>query len=277
MDQVNLAAWTGRLQHDSGQITGSMARQIRATIGSCRSAGDNDLLPPLWHWCAFPPDAAMHALGSDGHPRENPLFPPIPLQRRMWAGGSLRFRAPLRIDDPMERTSAVRSIVEKEGATGPMILLTLDHAIYGPQGLAIEERQDIVFLDMPQSFSPPQERAETGTPVSKIVPDETLLFRYSALTFNAHRIHYDKAYTQEVEKYPGLIVHGPLQATLLMQAATAHANRWPSQFDFRSVYPAFSGQPMSLSVQEDEGGLTLWTNQGGHQCMQATAIWEGTV
>jgi 3-methylfumaryl-CoA hydratase len=219
----------------------------------------------------------MDQLGPDGHPLDAGLLPPMRLKRRMWAGGSLRFIAPLRIGDPLHRRSSVRDITEKEGATGPMMLVTVDHAIYGPKGLAIEERQDIVFLDIPDRFNPPKARAQTGNEASRVAMKETLLFRYSALTFNAHRIHYDKAYTTQVEHYPDLVVHGPLQATLLAQSAVTARGRMPSLFEYRGVSPMFVGEDLVITTEEtNPATMVLMSGQGGHQGMRATAIWEET-
>ena len=276
MDQLNLPAWTNRVTEEATCVTEQMALQIHATLGVGDAPRHGDPLPQLWHWCAFPNAAPNDLLGEDGHPRGSDLLPPIPLPRRMWAGGALEFRAPLRVGDPIRRQSSIRSIVEKETGAGPMFLVTVDHMIFGAMGLAIVEKQDIVYLNIPDRFSPPKARPMPEAVTEQITPTETLLFRYSALTFNAHRIHYDRTYTTEVEKYPDLIVHGPLQATYLMRAANRHKGRMPSYFDFRGVHPMFLGQSCDIAMQEDEGSLTLWTGQGGHQCMQATATWMET-
>ncbi len=276
MEQVNHAAWTGRTVEDTACFTEADATRLNATLGGGLDVGPDCPLPPLAHWCAFTPTAANDQLGPDGHPRGSDLLPPAPSKRRMWAGGALEFHAPVKIGEPLRRRSSVRSIVPKAGAAGDMLFVTVDHAIYGPRGLAIEERQDIVYLDIPESFCPPKPRDLPGTFVQRWAPDEVQLFRYSALTFNAHRIHYDRTYATTVEHYPDLVVHGPLQAAMLMQVAQQIHGQPPKYFDFRGVHPMFVGQPSEITVQEDIAALNLWTGQGGHQCMQATAIWEGT-
>ncbi|MGX9353004.1 FAS1-like dehydratase domain-containing protein [Shimia sp. W99] len=280
MDKLNLIAWHGRTETALGGVSPQRAAQMHATLGSRNTAAprDGDLLPPLWHWAAFPPAIPMEELGEDGHPMLGDFLPPVNLKRRMWAGGMLRFRAPLRVGDKLQRSSLVRDIAEKVGAAGPMVFVTVDHQIFGPAGLAIEERQDIVYLQIPESYDPPKKRAMPEAPVLRQdhATPATLLFRYSALTFNAHRIHYDLDYAREVEHYPGLVVHGPLQATLLMQAACAHKGRVPDDFHFRGVHPMFAGNDLAIAAVEEEGALTLCTGQGGHQGMQATAIWEDT-
>lgn len=279
MDQVNLIAWTGRNAEDFGGLDHRQASMMQATLGTpgrtAPAAGD--VLPPLWHWAAFPPMASMRQLGEDGHPHPGGFLPPMPAKRRMWAGGSLRFHAALHVGERLTRRSVVRDIQTK-GADGQMTFVTVEHLIYGERGLAVNERQDIVYLPMPERYSPPEPRALPTETVLRTSFDasEVRLFRYSALTFNAHRIHYDLAYTQTVEHYPGLVVHGPLQATMLMQAAVAHKGRVPSDFHYRGVHPVFAG-PVDVVAEETEGGLALFTGQDGHQGMQATAIWEDTV
>ena len=282
MDPINVKAWEGRSQTDEGGISAGMAAQIHATLGAPRTpapaTGQN--LPPLWPWFAFPPTAPMDELGADGHPALGQFLPPSDLRRRMWAGGSLNFYAPLRVGERLQRRSVLRSAKEKQGKTGPMMFVQVDHKVYGERGLAVEERQDIVYLQIPNSYAPPAKQPLPVDPVlHRVVPmSETLLFRYSAITFNAHRIHYDQAYARDVEHYPGLVVHGPLQATLLMQAACAHKGRCPVQFDFRGVHPVFHGDALDIMAREDEdGNLALCTGQAGHQGMQAHAMWEGTL
>jgi 3-methylfumaryl-CoA hydratase len=178
------------------------------------------------------------------------------------------------------RTSTIREVVEKETAAGPMALVTVDHIISGRQGVAITERQDIAYLEIPKTYSPPKKRPIPSTSDFQIEMDmiSPLLFRYSAVTFNAHRIHYDAEYARNEESYPGLVVHGPLQATLLMQAAVQHRGAMPQYFDFRGVHPAFAGEDFSiLGVNDDAATMRLFTSSAGHQCMQANAIWGTTV
>ena len=164
-----------------------------------------------------------------------------------------------------------------------MVFVTVDHKLYGEQGLAIEERQDIVYLDIPDTFRPPQKQPRPEAPVlhRQVRMSEALLFRYSAITFNAHRIHYDLPYAQQVEHYPGLVIHGPLQASWLIEAARTHRGRNPRHFEFRGVHPMLlvpgESPEIDIMATEDEcGALSLFTGQAGHQCMQATAIWEET-
>lgn len=276
MDKLNLDAWVGCQTLSEGSVSENQAIQIQATLGGEATPRAGEAIPPLWHWCAFPTSADLSALGPDGHVHRSDILPPVHLNRRMWAGGSLTFHGALRVGERIERRSSVRSIKEKMGASGPMVLVSLDHELYSPRGLAVQERQDIVYLDIPDSYSPPEKRALATAAHARIDMPEALLFRYSAITFNAHRIHYDLPYTRNVEKYPNLVVHGPLQASLLMQAATRHKGRTPLFFDFRGVHPMYAGTPCEIALQEDDEGLQLWTGQDGHQCMQAHAVWEET-
>ncbi|MEY8840175.1 MaoC family dehydratase N-terminal domain-containing protein [Cribrihabitans sp. XS_ASV171] len=277
MDQLNVQAWQGRAEDQSGGISEPQARRIASVLGSTGSLAVGATLPPLWHWCAFPSAAPMEELGRDGHPMVGDFLPPVRLERRMWAGGALRFHAPLRVGERMTRQSTVRRVTEKQG---PMVFVTVDHVIRGERGIAVEETQEIVYLPIPDSYSPPRTRP---MPVAPDLSDrwemtETLLFRYSAITFNAHRIHYDRTYAREVEHYPDLVVHGPLQAALLMQAAVRQRGRVPCEFHFRGVHPMFSGRVLDIcGSEEPDGSMQLCTGQDGHQGMQATAIWQGTV
>ncbi|CUH78896.1 MaoC family dehydratase N-terminal domain-containing protein [Tropicibacter naphthalenivorans] len=280
MDQINLLAWTGRMADELGGLDARQAAMMHATIGRPGTAAPKpgDRLPLLWHWAGFPPIASMEELGDDGHPRPGGFLPPMPNARRMWAGGSLSFLAPLHVGETMTRKSTIQDIQKKEGAAGDMMFVTVEHRIFGQQGLSVVERQDIVYLPMPDRYTAPKARPVPANPVlsEQIDANEKLLFRYSALTFNAHRIHYDLEYTRDTEHYPNLVVHGPLQATLLMQAATEHKGRAPVDFHYRGVHPVFAGAVDIVALEED-GALSLCTAQDGHQGMQATAIWEETV
>ena len=214
----------------------------------------------------------MTELGPDGHPARGGFLPPVPLERRMWAGGRLRFHAPLRIGEEMRRRSEIVKLSEKTGSTGAMVFVTLRHEVHGSAGLAIEEEEDIVFIAMPERFTPPPPVAAPAADwVEPVRVDEVRLFRFSALTFNAHRIHFDLPYATGVEKYPGLVVHGPLQAMLLMQAARARrGGAVPAGYRIRGVRPAFHFDALTLQGSGD-GVATV--NGDGLVCMQAEMAW----
>lgn len=283
MDMPDIAEWTGRTDEKTGSISPAQAAQLHATLGDPDhpAPGEGDVMPPLWHWCAFVPTVPMAELGRDGHPRLGGFLPPVPLQRRMWASADLRFVRPLHVGEALTRRSVIRSVEEKTGAAGPLVLVTVAHEVHGRAGLAVEEVQNIVYLDIPDSYSPPRKRPMPEAPLLHETREasEVLLFRYSAVTFNAHRIHIDLPYAREVERYPGLVVHGPLQATWLIQAARRVRGEWPTGFAFRGVHPMLLVRGESplvdiMAEPRDAGGLTLYAGQAGHQCTQATASWE---
>jgi 3-methylfumaryl-CoA hydratase len=216
--QDDYADWIGRTEEAEDSVPAQTARVLAATLDMDERAraaagiADGGPLPPLWHWLAFLPDAPSSAL--DG------FLPPVPLERRMWAGGKLAFHADVRIGEPIHRRSEIAKVSAKTGSTGRMVFVTVAHALSTARGLAVTETQDIVYMPMPERFSPPPPTPAPEAAWSEPAAiDAARLFRFSAATFNAHRIHYDLAYAVEVEKYPGLVVHGPLQAILLMEAA----------------------------------------------------------
>ena len=269
MRQQNLDAWIGREIIHDGEISEYQAAQIHATVGEGDPPRKGDAMPYLWHWCAFPTVEGNDRLGADGHIHHSELLPPVSLPRRMWAGGKLQFLNPICVGESLQRRSKVRSISEKMGKAGPLVIVTVDHNLYSEHGLAIKEVQDIVYLKIPDKFTPPTKLDVPCETREFIDIPETLLFRYSAITFNAHRIHYDLPYTQEIEKYPHLIVHGPMQATFLMRHAVRDFGYSAETFEFRSVHPMFAGSQCGIARQVDENGIALWAVQDGHQCMQA--------
>ncbi|MDZ7709076.1 MAG: MaoC family dehydratase N-terminal domain-containing protein [Roseovarius sp.] len=283
MDTVDTAAWAGRTELRESRVSPEQAAQIHATLGHADAPAPEmgADMPALWHWCAFTPTAPLARLARDGHPMLGDFLPPVRLSRRMWASGQLRMRMPLRVGEALRQHSRLAKIEEKQGSAGPLVLVTVEHEISGERGLAIEEVQNIVYLDIPDSFQPPAKRPMPEAPALRETRalSEPLLFRYSALTFNAHRIHYDLPYTQGVEHYPGLVVHGPMQASWLIETAGRARGRTPDAFEFRAVHPMLltGTREAQVMAEEGEGGaLRLMTGQEGHQCMQATATWEET-
>jgi 3-methylfumaryl-CoA hydratase len=269
--------WVGRQEEAADCITARQCRQMAATLEAAGDFRDGAALPPLWHWMGWTPDTPMSGLGPDGHPARGGFLPPIALERRMWAGGRLTFHQPLAIGEALHRRSTILKVAQKSGASGEMVFVTVGHEVSGNDGLAISEEQDIVYVAMPDRFTPPPPSpAPDGALWSDPFPVDTVrLFRFSALTFNAHRIHFDLPYAREVEKYPDLVVHGPLQAMALMGAACRHRGMWPMGFRFRGVRPAFHTDKLTLngwSGQEEQPLATV--NHAGLHCMQATAIWS---
>ena len=259
----------GRTQSQTDEVSPRLLHGLAATIG----VATPEVLPPLWHWMLFQDWVPAAGLGPDGHPRRGGFLPPVhDLPRRMWAGGRVAFHAPIRAGDPVERRSTILDVTEKQGGSGRLVFVTVGHRITGPAGLAIEEEQDIVYRGgegVAVKPSPAAAPAPAGARQSEAMPDPVLLFRYSALTGNGHRIHYDMDYVRAVEGYPGLIVHGPLQATWL---AGLLADRPLSRFAFRGRRPAFHGTPLRLQGWEDGAQWRLRTlDADGAVCMDAEA------
>src|SRR5664279_4565095 len=216
---VDLRAWIGRSEERADTVTAAPLAALAATLDRDDPVpGPGTAVPPLGHLLYFLPVARQSELGPDGHPRRGGFLPPVALPRRMWAGGRLRFEQPLRVGDEATRRSTIADVASKSARSGPLVFVTVRHAISNGAGLAIEEEHDIVYRDLPApgAVSQPPTAPSDDSFSRRIVPDDVLLFRYSALTFNGHRIHYDRRYATEVEGYPGLVVHGPLIATLLM-------------------------------------------------------------
>ncbi len=271
----------GRRQVCHGAVSAAQADMLGATVVPGWAPGslpDGAVLPHLWHWVAFPPTAPMDDLGPDGHPRLGGFLPDLGLNRRMWASGSLRFLRPLHVGEALTLTSEIASVDRKDTAGGPMAFVTVRHRIDGETGPAIAEDQTIVYLQIPPEFRAPKAIPAPDAPAfdRTVAITTPLLFRYSAATFNAHRIHYDRPYAIDVEHYPGLVVHGPLQATLVMAAATAHRGSPPTAFSFRGLHPMFDDHDLRvIGVDQPDGTLALCTAApAGHQGMQATAGWS---
>jgi 3-methylfumaryl-CoA hydratase len=277
LDVEHLRSWIDRQETLRDQVTRFPIAALSATLDRDDpppAAGDP--LPPLWHWLYFLPAARQSALGPDGHPARGGFLPPVPLPRRMWAGGRFVFHQPLRVDETITRVSTVQDVTVKQGRNGALCFVLVRHAISGPSGLALVEEHDIVYRDLPQpGEAPPAPRpARTdGSWQRDIQPSDPLLFRYSALTFNSHRIHYDRRYVTETEGYPGLIVHGPLIATLLIDLLRRNTGRTVASFRFRAVSPLFDIAPFSLHGVPDGDNVALWaSNASGHLAMEAEAV-----
>ncbi|RYY75790.1 MAG: acyl-CoA dehydrogenase, partial [Comamonadaceae bacterium] len=237
-------------------------------------------LPPLWHWLYFLPRHRQSELGADGHAKLGGFLPPVPLPRRMWAGGRLEWHAPLRVGEAVRRVSRISGVTHKAGRTGDLVFVLVKHEVHNAQGLALTEEHDIVYRApaRPGDPVPPPQVAAQGEWSREIVPDPVLLFRYSALTFNGHRIHYDRSYVTEVEGYPGLVVHGPLIATLLADLARRQRpDATLRRFAFKAVRPTHDLHPFRVNgaPSADGRGATLWAqDHEGWLTMQAEARFE---
>lgn len=281
MLKTDLSAWIGETQTTEGRLGEDVAAMLHATLADSDAPppARGAVAPPLWHWAAFTPKAPMARLSDDGHPERGGFLPPINLPRRMWAGGEVRFVKPIRVAAPLRQISTITAVEEKSPA---MTFVTLEHAVHEEEedAPAITETQNIVYLQIPERFTPPKPRAVPAAAdrvFSRPAPITAAhLFRYSAATFNAHRIHYDIDYAKTVEKYPGLVVHGPLQATLLLAAAVAHTGRTPARFAYRGVHPVFLGDDLHLNgFDESAGTMALCTGVAEtHQGLSATVTWR---
>jgi 3-methylfumaryl-CoA hydratase len=277
----DLQAWVGRSQSLQDRIGATPVNALNATLDhEAAPATDGVALPPLWHWLYFLPLHRQSEIGPDGHARRGGFLPPVPLPRRMWAGSQFEFRSPVRVGDAVERTSTIADVTEKEGRTGKLVFVKVRHEVRcnGATEPAIVEFHDIVYREAKRAdeVEPPPQPAPTGAAWQReIVPDDVLLFRYSALTFNGHRIHYDRKYVTEVEGYPGLIVHGPLIATLLMDLVRRNAPAADvATFRFRAVRPTFDLHPFRVNgqVQADGKTIQLWAqDHEGWLTMDAVA------
>jgi 3-methylfumaryl-CoA hydratase len=278
MTKTDWQQWVGRTETHADVVTPTPVAALAATLDrdDPRPAA-GDPLPPLWHWLYFLPLHRQSEIGPDGHAKRGGFLPPVPLPRRMWAGGRLTFRAPLRVGERVARTSTIADVTAKEGRSGPLAFVLLRHEIVGPHGQAIVEEHDIVYRETPAAgerpAAPPRAPAD-ATWTRTIRPDAVLLFRYSALTFNGHRIHYDRRYVTEIEGYPGLIVHGPLIATLLLDLVRRHLPAAAvARFSFRAVSPLFDIAEFTVNGRRrDDGTLALWAaGADGALAMEATA------
>lgn len=259
----------GRCQTQHDEVSPRLLRGLAATLG----VGEPTTLPALWHWMLFQDWVAAEGLGPDGHPRRGGFLPPVhDLPRRMWAGGRVSFHAALHAGDRVRRTSTILDVVEKQGGSGRLVFVTVGHTIEGPAGLAIEEQQDVVYRGADGAAvkpAPPASAAPAGALQAEVVPDPVVLFRYSALTGNGHRIHYDMDYVRDIEGYPGLVVHGPLQATWLAGLLAAEPI---ARFTFRGRRPAFHGAALRIEAWRDAQGWQLRSlDPSGTVCMEAEA------
>jgi 3-methylfumaryl-CoA hydratase len=276
LDVDHLRSWIGKQETLHDRVTRFPIAALSATLDrDDKAPAAGDPLPPLWHWLYFLPTARQSALGADGHPARGGFLPPVPLPRRMWAGGRFTFHQPLRVDEAITRVSTVQDVTIKQGRNGALCFVLVRHEVSGQNGLALIEEHDIVYRDLPQ----PGEAPATPKPVRTddtwrrdIHPTDPLLFRYSALTFNSHRIHYDRRYVTETEGYPGLIVHGPLIATLLIDLLRRNTDRAVASFRFRAVSPLFDIAPFSVHGAPDGNAAALWArNSRGHVALEAEA------
>ena len=241
--EMHFSEWIGRSETSMDFVDESRVAKLFATFNTpCPDPIHEQALPALWHWMFFAPVVPFGELGNDGHPERGGFLPPVDLPRRMWAGGRLEFFRQIEVGNKIRRVSSIKDIVAKKGRTGEMVFVTVAHQILDDHGVLINEEQDIVYRELvpPDASTPSYKTSDESSDFSaEIFPNPVTLFRYSALTFNGHRIHYDRTYATEIEGYPGLVVHGPLLATMLSLFAERKTGKKLSKFSFRGKRPIF--------------------------------------
>ena len=280
MDIAHLQQWTGRTEQVQDQVTLTPMTALAAMLDrDDPPAAPGDDLPPLWHWLYFLPVHRQSLVGADGHPKRGGFLPPVDLPRRMWAGSQLEFLRPLTAGSATTRLSSIESVTHKQGRTGDLVFVKVKHEVSDAAGLAIVERQDIVYRDHPAASDKPaaSQAAPAGAQWAReVIPDPVLLFRYSALTLNGHRIHYDRPYATAEEGYEGLVVHGPLLATLLMDSLRSTLpGVGVRSFSFRAIKPVVDTAPFYVCGKPDESDpskIILWiSGSDGSLRMEASA------
>ena len=281
MSLEELEGWIGRSQSMEDLAAPFPVRALAATFDARDpEPRPGDPLPPLWHWLYFLEIAPQSKIGSDGHPERGDFLPPVPLPRRMWAGSRFAFDGePIRIGDTIHRRSVIKSVEAKTGSTGSMVFVTVEHTISGPRGAALVEEHDIVYREAARSgeaVRPPKPAPADATWSRTVAADPVLLFRFSALTFNGHRIHYDQPYVTGDEGYPGLIVHGPLMGMLQIELARrSNPKKTARAFEFRALSPVFAPSAVRVHARaEADGSAATWVaNASGGLAQQGKVTW----
>lgn len=275
---LNYAAVIGRGERREEIISADRAHALAASL-DMESVPGNGVLPPAWHWLYFNPFERRGLLGADGHPRRGSFLPDIALPRRMWAGSRIEYRCPIPLDQPAQKLSLIANAATKLGKTGSLVFVTVNHEIWSGGRLCVREEQDIVYRDAPSGAASSEVPIAPGAAEwsEEFTPDPVLLFRYSALTSNGHRIHYDHPYSTGEEGYPNLVVHGPLTATLLHRlACRVRPQMSLARFSFRAVSPLYASNPFWIEAKPDSStSLQLWARHAdGGLAMQADAHFE---
>jgi 3-methylfumaryl-CoA hydratase len=272
----HLRSWIGNRQSAEQFIDPFPARALAGLLEREQPLCAGDALPLPWHWLYFLDTPSRSGIGADGHPQRGGFLPPVPLPRRMWAAGKLEVLSPLAIGRPATKTSTVRAVDLKDGQSGPLVFVTVGHELHQDGRVCLLEEQRLVYREAPVApapLAPGQPPASAGTWAEEFRADASLLFRFSALTYNGHRIHYDRDYATREEFYPALVVHGPLLATLLLDLLARRQPRAQvTRFEFRALRPAFDTDAIHLCGQPQEHGASLWTvDPTGSVGVQASA------
>lgn len=281
IDAEHLRSWIGRQETATDTVSIDLVHKFNATLDLTADLPVvGGRAPLLINYCLAQPVVRGSLLGHDGHPQKGGFLPPVPLPRRMWAGSSLTFHGDFHVGDGVTRNSRIADVAVKHGRSGLLCFVTVEHRSEVDGRLVVEEKQDIVYREAATAAGAvkaddPAEPAPVGAHIRAAPVDPTLLFRYSALTFNGHRIHYDQPYAVHVEHYLGLVVHGPLQATLLLNFGRDLKGSVPKRFTFRGLSPLFDHDRIFLHAVESDRGLKLWSaREGGPVGLSAEAVWE---
>lgn len=269
-----LQQWVDRSEQRVEQISTPWCRLMEQTLDREPAISDGDALPPLWHFIMHLNSAPLSGLGRDGHPKRGPFLPPVALPRRMWAGGRFTFHRPIHLGETVAKTSTISAVEAKDGRSGALCFVTVNHELAVDGEVCIVEEQDLVYREDPIPGAPRREPkpAPDGHFSRTITPSEVMLFRYSALTFNGHRIHYDREYARGVEGYDGLVVHGPLTATLLADLAVLETGEQLASFSFRGLAPLIDTEPFTVAGTREGDTVELWAQTpAGAMAMHASA------
>jgi len=278
LDPAILSQWIGRSETAIDTIDAGPATLMNTILPSGRDFTAGTELPPLWNWLYFPNETPLAELGEDGHPALGGFLPPVNLLRRMWAGGRFEFSRDLTIGSQVQRTSKIINVTLKSGRSGKLCFVTVRHD-YSCQGHhCLSEEHDIVYRYHPNPQAPaplPQKPPQSPDFKEIVTPSAVMLFRYSALTFNSHRIHYDIDYCRDIEGYPGLVFHGPLTATFLANFAERHWSKPLQSFEFRAVSPLYDRASFRICAKSDSKGALLWAETPEHGlAMTASAVFK---
>ena len=275
MNLADYDAWKGRDDVQTERLDGWPVRGLRALLDQPVTAEEGGDAPPLAQWLWFVPMVPQAEIDTDGHPRRGGFLPPVALPRRMWAGSDVTFHAPMPIGAVVTKTMRVADISLKEGSTGPLVFLRVENRYAEAGRPLLDETQILVYRDKPAPDAPvpkPRPAPEAAAWSRPVAATAALLFRYSAVTFNAHRIHYDADYTRTDEGYPGILLQGQLGATLMIEELLRQTGTRPASFSFRGVQPIHAGETVHVEGRESDTGWDLWLrDDAGALRMSATA------
>ncbi len=270
-DFNRLQEWIGKKESHTDVAAAWPVIALAATLDrDDPDPADGDDIPLCWHWLYFLEAKPASALGTDGHPKRGGFLPPVPLPRRMWAGGRIEFIRAIKVGEHLRRDSEIIAVEPKQGKSGNLVFVTVRHTVLGSGEIVAVEEHDIVYREAARPGPAPQGKTAPATVAWQraLSADPVLLFRFSALTFNGHRIHYDLDYCRNDENYPGLVVHGPLQTLLMLDLCRRHAPRPVKKLDYRASQPVFQGERITVAGNPDNDGTKaeLWTTNAAGNC-----------